>query len=100
MPDAQAATEAAQEAALTPVDFATHVISLASSAMIALGQMPGPDSEDIAVDLETARYLIDVIGMLETKTRGNLDESESRLVQSLLYDLRVAFVDARAAKRR
>jgi Domain of unknown function (DUF1844) len=83
-----------------PIDFATHVISLASSAMVALGQMPAPDALAIEIDLDTARYLIDVIGMLETKTRGNLDESEQKLVQSLLYDLRVAFVDARAAARR
>ena len=99
MSDAKAAAEAAPEAALDPVDFATHVISLASSAMVALGQIAAPGNEPIPVDLDTARYLIDVIGMLEVKTRGNLDDSESRLLQSLLYDLRVAFVDARAAKR-
>jgi hypothetical protein len=77
------------------VDFATHILSLASSAMVALGQMPAPGSETLEPDVETARYLIDVIAMLEEKTRGNLDESEEKLLQSLLYDLRVAFVDAR-----
>lgn len=82
---------------LQPVDFATHVLSLASSAMVALGQMPPPSGETEPPDLDTAHYLIDVLGMLETKTRGNLDESESKLLQSLLYDLRVAFVDASAA---
>jgi hypothetical protein len=97
MSDAQTAAEATPEAALDPVDFATHVISLASSAMVALGRVPSPDGDTIAVDLDTARYLIDVLGMLEVKTRGNLDESEHKLIQSLLYDLRVAFVDARAA---
>ena len=97
MSDAQTAGEAAPEAALDPVDFTTHVISLASSAMVALGRMPAPGADDVSVDLDTARYLIDVIGMLELKTRGNLDESEVKLMQSLLYDLRVAFVDARAA---
>jgi hypothetical protein len=76
------------------VDFSTHVLSMASSAMISLGQMPAPDGETIETDIETARYLIDVLSMLETKTRGNLDESEQKLLQSLLYDLRVAFVDA------
>ncbi|HVV83275.1 MAG TPA: DUF1844 domain-containing protein [Kofleriaceae bacterium] len=100
MSDAQPAADEAPQAALDPVDFATHVISLASSAMVALGRMPAPGSEEIEVDLDTARYLIDVIGMLEVKTRGNLDESETKLIQSLLYDLRVAFVDARAAVRK
>lgn len=93
-PDGAAAVDHAE-----PVDFATHVVSLASSAMVALGTMPAPGSEAIEVDLDTARYLIDVLGMLEIKTRGNLDESETKLLQSLLYDLRVAFVDARAAGR-
>jgi hypothetical protein len=87
----------AADGPLHPVDFATHVLSLASSAMVALGQMPSPGGETTDVDLDTARYLIDVLGMLEEKTRGNLDDSESRLLQSLIYDLRVAFVDANKA---
>lgn len=86
--------------ALDPVDFSTHVLSLASSAMVALGRMPAPSGETLATDLDTARYLIDVLGMLELKTRGNLDDSERKLLQSLLYDLRVAFVDATAAAKK
>ena len=82
---------------LHPVDFSTHVLSLASSAMVALGQMPSPSGEEVEIDLDTARYLVDVLGMLEQKTRGNLDDAETRLLQSLLYDLRVAFVDATQA---
>ena len=77
-----------------PVDFSTHVLSLASTALIALGKMPGPDGTAHPVDIETARYLIDVLAMLETKTKGNLDEAEQKLLASLVYDLRVAFVDA------
>lgn len=81
---------------LGPVDFSTHVLSLASSAMVAMGNVPAPGTDQPAApDLETAKHLIDVLGMLEIKTRGNLDESEQKLLQSLLYDLRVAFVDAR-----
>jgi hypothetical protein len=85
--------------ALGPIDFSTHVLSLASSAMVALGTMPAPDGAKQPVDLETAKYLIDVLGMLEGKTKGNLDESETKLLQSLLYDLRVAYVDAETAAR-
>jgi hypothetical protein len=84
--------------ALPPIDFATHVLSLASSAMVALGRMPAPDGEQL-VDLVVAKQLIDTIGMLEQKTKGNLDESETKLMQSLLYDLRVAYVDAEASAR-
>ncbi len=80
--------------ALGPVDFSTHVLSLASSALVALGKMPAPDGKPHPVDVEAARHLIDVLAMLEVKTKGNLDEAEAKLLASLLYDLRVAFVDA------
>jgi hypothetical protein len=84
--------------ALGEVDFSTHVLSLASTALIALGKMQAPDGQDQQLDLETARHLIDVLGMLEAKTKGNLDETETRLLASLIYDLRVAYVDAQNAK--
>jgi uncharacterized protein DUF1844 len=88
-----------QQMAPAPVDFSTHVLSLASTALIALGKMPGPDGTAHPLDLETARHLIDVLGMLEDKTKGNLDETEQKLLQSLIYDLRVAFVDAQKTKK-
>ena len=98
MSDTDPKGEASQ--ALHPVDFATHVLSLASSAFVALGTVPSPSGETQETDLETARYLIDVLGMLEEKTKGNLDDAESKLLQSLIYDLRVAFVDATASARK
>ncbi|MBA2541606.1 MAG: DUF1844 domain-containing protein [Deltaproteobacteria bacterium] len=82
---------------LSPVDFSTHVLSLASTALISLGKMDPPDGEKHPLDLETAKHLIDVLGMLEQKTKGNLDETEQRLIASLTYDLRVAYVDAQKA---
>lgn len=85
---------AEQAQSLGPVDFSTHVLSLASTALVALGKMPSPDGESMPTDLETAKHLIDVLGMLEHKTKGNLDEAEQKLLASLIYDLRVAFVDA------
>lgn len=86
----------AREAQIAPheVDFSTHILSLASSALISLGKMPLPGGEAMETDLEAAKALIDVIGMLEVKTKGNLDDAEQKLLQSLLYDLRVAYVDA------
>ena len=91
--------DSAPNTALGPVDFSTHVLSLASSALIALGKMPAPDGKPHPVELETAKHLIDVLGMLEDKTKGNLDEAERKLLASLIYDLRVAFVDAQNAKK-
>ena len=84
--------------ALGPVDFSTHILSLASTALIALGKMPAPDGQPHPLDLETARHLIDVLGMLEQKTKNNLDEAEHKLLASLIYDLRVAYVDAQPKK--
>jgi hypothetical protein len=86
--------------ALGPVDFSTHVLSLASSALIALGKMPAPDGTPHPVELDTARHLIDVLAMLETKTKGNLEEAEHKLLASLIYDLRVAYVDAQNATKK
>lgn len=83
-----------------PVDFSTHVLSLASTALIALDKMPAPDGSTHPLDLETARHLIDVLAMLEAKTKGNLDEAETKLLASLVYDLRVAFVDAQKSQKK
>ncbi len=85
------------QVSLGPVDFSTHILSLASTALIALGKMPSPDGMQHPFDLETARHLVDVLAMLEQKTKGNLDEAETKLLQSLIYDLRVAYVDAQKA---
>ncbi len=81
-----------------PVDFSTHVLSLASTALISLGKMPAPDGQPHPLDLEMAKHLIDILGMLEAKTRGNLDEAEQKLLGSLTYDLRVAYVDAQPSQ--
>lgn len=93
----QATTAPSDPAApLGPVDFSTHILSLASSAMVALGELPAPgDEAPSAVDLEAAKHLIDVLAMLEVKTKGNLEEAEQKVLASLLYDLRMKFVDAR-----
>jgi len=88
----------ADQTPAAPVDFSTHVLSLASTALIALGKMPAPDGHEHPLDLETAKHLIDVLGMLEQKTKNNLDEAESKLLASLIYDLRVAYVDAQPKK--
>jgi hypothetical protein len=89
---------AEQAHSLGQVDFSTHVVSLASTALIALGRMPGPDGESHPLDLETARHLIDVLDMLSHKTKGNLEEAEQKLLASLVYDLHIAYVDAQKAK--
>ncbi|MEM9487829.1 MAG: DUF1844 domain-containing protein [Myxococcota bacterium] len=80
--------------ALPPMDFSMFVMSLGSSAMVNLGQVPPPDSDSVHIDLPAAKQIIDILGILEDKTRGNLDESEQKLLSGLLYELRVHYVDA------
>ena len=70
------------------------VMSLGSSAMVNLGKVPAPGSDAIQIDLPAAKQIIDILGILDEKTRGNLDDSEKKLLTSLLYDLRVHYVDA------
>lgn len=80
--------------ALPPMDFSTLVLSMASAAMMHLGRIPSPSGEPAEIDLDAAKQSIDILAILEEKTRGNLDDGEQKLLRSLLYDLRVAFVDA------
>lgn len=76
------------------MDFSTFVLSLASSAMVNLGLVQGENDVGGKADLVSAKQLIDIIGVLETKTRGNLTDAEDKLLKSLLYDLRVQYCDA------
>jgi hypothetical protein len=80
--------------ALPDIDFATFVLSLASSALMHLGEMPEGEGQEPVRDLALAKQTIDILAMLEAKTRGNLDEGEDKLLKSVIYDLRVNYVDA------
>jgi hypothetical protein len=81
-------------AALPPVDFGTFVLSLGSSAIMHLGEYEHPESGKVEKDLPMAKHTIDLLSMLEEKTKGNLTAQEDKLLESLLYDLRIRFVNA------
>lgn len=72
--------------------FSTFVLSLASSAMVQLGEVPHPDTGASETDLNLARHTIDTIAMLQEKTRDGLTPDEKRLLEGLLYELRMKFV--------
>ncbi len=74
------------------IDFSTFVLSLSHSALVQLGDAPHPDTQKIEPDLEAARHTIDLLTMLEEKTKGNLTGEEERLFAQLLYDLRMRCV--------
>lgn len=75
-----------------PASFLSLIMSLASNAAASLGMMPHPVTGETGVDLKTAKHWIDVLGMLEAKTRGNLDPQEAQVLEGLLADLRMQYV--------
>ena len=79
------------------VDFASFVLSLGTSALYHLGVVGDPEAgKPVAKpDLVLVRQTIDTLAMLETKTRGNLDPEEAKLLDGLLYELRMHYVEAR-----
>ncbi len=80
--------------ALPEIDFTTFIASLATSAMLHLGMIPDPDSQQPETNLPLAKQTIDILGMLQTKTQGNLTASETTVLQRLLYDLRMQYLEA------
>ncbi len=96
-PSAAPAPEAAAPGGgptLPAVDFHTFVLSLGSSALLHLGELEHPDVGAPQKDLPLAKHTIDILAMLEEKTRGNLTPAEEKLIGSLLYDLRLRYVEA------
>jgi hypothetical protein len=89
--------EARPTGALPPVDFGTFVLSLGSSAIMHLGDFENPESGKTAKDLPMAKHTIDLLSMLQAKTKGNLTPQEDKLLESLLYDLRIRYVAASKA---
>jgi hypothetical protein len=83
-----------EASALPAVDFHTFVLSLGSSALLHLGELEHPDGGAAELDLPLAKHTIDILSMLEAKTKGNLTSAEEKLIESLLYDLRLRYVNA------
>lgn len=81
-------------APLPEVNFTTIIISLSSSALFNLGQIPDPSTGQTGFDLAVAKQTIDMLVVLADKTKGNLDEEEKQLMERILYDLRMLYVQA------
>jgi hypothetical protein len=75
------------------VDFTTFVLSLSHSALMHLGEAPNPDTGGLEKNLALARQTIDLVAMLEEKTKGNLTGDEERLLGQILFDLRMRYVE-------
>lgn len=79
---------------LPPINFSTFIISLSTQALMLLGEINDPETGSAQKDVAVAKQTIDIIGMLDEKCRGNLDEHEERLVKEVLYNLRMRYVEA------
>lgn len=79
---------------LPPADIESLFYMLATSAMVNLGLVPDPVEQKNKPNLELAKHNIDTLGILQKKTSGNLTSEESKLLDSLLYDLRMKYVKA------
>lgn len=77
---------------LPEVTFSTFIVSLASSALVQLGEVPNPESGRVEQNLTLARHTIDVLEMLRQKTLKCLEDQERSLLESILYELRMKYV--------
>jgi hypothetical protein len=76
------------------IDFHTFVLSLGSSALLHLGELERPGASGPEKNLPMAKHTIDILAMLQAKTKGNLTPEEAKLMESLLYDLRLRYVES------
>ena len=83
-----------EEARLPEVDFKFFITTLAMQATVALGEVPNPVTNKKEKELNQAKFIIDVLGVLKDKTKGNLESEEEKLLEDLLYGLRLAYVNS------
>ncbi|MEK6745014.1 MAG: DUF1844 domain-containing protein [Nitrospirota bacterium] len=82
------------------LDFSTFIISLASSAQVNLGALPHPETNQTAQNFPAAKQMIDILTMLQTKTKGNLTEAEAALLEQVLFSLRMHYVRAAEGQKK
>jgi len=82
------------------IDFTAFIMSLATTAAVHFGDVPDPVTGEKAVNLPAASQMIDILSMLQGKTQGNLSADESQLIETLLYELRMRYVDAASHDKR
>ena len=87
-----------QGAAAGGIDFFTFLLSLGSSAFVHLGDAPHPESGGTQENLVLAKQTIDILGLLQEKTKGNLTAEEDKFLDNLLLDLRLRYVQKTTGK--
>ncbi len=87
-------TKTASNEALPAINFPTFVISLSTQALMHLGEIPNPLTGKVEKEIQAAKQTIDILCLMQEKTRGNLDQGEDKLMEEVLYDLRMKYVEA------
>lgn len=77
---------------LPQLDFSTFVLSMSSSTLVHLGEVPEPETGELMLNMLAAKQTIDILCMLERKTQGNLDTQEDRLLKDMLFELRMKYI--------
>ncbi len=90
--EAQKGASQSRTYALPKIDFSTFVLSINSSALVQLGLIEDPGSGQKTKNLPMAKQTIDLLAMLEEKTRGNLTSDEENILKNILYELRMLYV--------
>jgi hypothetical protein len=75
-----------------PIDFPSYILSYYTQGLVLLGEVPNPYTNKKEEDREAARHTIDILSMLEQKTKGNLSKEEVQLLESVIYELRMKFM--------
>jgi len=83
-----------QEVPLPEISFINLIFSLSTSVLIQLGEIQDPVTQQLAKNLPLGKQTIDLIGMLKEKTKGNLTSDEEKVLENILYDLRMRYVKA------
>ncbi|WP_447977400.1 DUF1844 domain-containing protein [Candidatus Nitrospira bockiana] len=94
----QGGASARQDEGTVPVTFSSFVFSLSTSAMMLMGEQLDPQQGRVQVNLPQAKEIIDILSMLEGKTRGNLTSEEEAVLTDMLYALRMKYVDVASGK--
>jgi len=85
---------AEEEAFTTILNFSMFILSSTTSALVCLGELPDPITKEKVINLSLAQQTISIIEILKEKTTGNLSEDEENLIGTVLYDLRMKYVQS------
>jgi len=83
-----------EDISLPEITFTSLIFSLSTSALIQLGEIRDPVTQQVSKNLPLAKQTIDLIGMLKEKTKGNVTSDEEKVLENILYDLRIRYVRA------